>query len=112
MSRVPLYLIFGAASPLTPEGNLAASKQPKLTRCMDRLRLASGILQDIGSRGYVSGLFDRLAGRGHDGNTHAPLVSLADRLAGNHLGHQTSGALLDPFHAVISIANLGEVSAG
>ena len=30
-----------------------------------------------------------LAGRGLDGNTHAPLVSLADRLASNHLGHQT-----------------------
>jgi hypothetical protein len=27
---------------------------------------------------------DRLAGRGLDGNTHASLVSLADRLASNH----------------------------
>jgi hypothetical protein len=75
---------------------------------MDRLLLASEILQDIGSRRYVSGLFDRLAGRGHDGNTHAPLLSLADRSAGDHLGHQSPGAFLDPFHAVISIANWGE----
>ena len=32
-----------------------------------------------------------------------------DRLTSNQLGHQTLGAFLDPFHAVISIANLGEV---
>src|SRR6476620_12719816 len=43
-------------------------------------------------------LFDRLAGRGLDGNTHASLVSLADRLASNHLGHQTFDAFIDPFH--------------
>ena len=72
---------------------------------MDRLLLASEILLDIGSRRYVSGLFDRLAGRGHDGNTHAPLLSLADKSTGDHLGHQSLGAFLDPFHAVISIAN-------
>ena len=51
-----------------------------VTLCMDRLLIASEILQDFGSRSYVSGLFDRLAGRGLDGSTHAPLVSLADRL--------------------------------
>ena len=43
--------------------------------------------------------FDRLAGRGLDGNTHAFLVSLADRLTSNHSGHQTLDAFIDPFHA-------------
>ena len=47
----------------------------------------------------VAGLFDRLAGRGVDGNTHASLVLFADRLASNHLGHQTVDAFIDPFHA-------------
>jgi hypothetical protein len=47
-----------------------------------------------------NGLFDRLAGRGLDGNTHASLVSLADRLTSNHLGHQT-----------LSVANSGEVGS-
>ena len=65
-----------------------------MTQCMDRLQFASEKLLDIGSRGYVSGLFDRHAGRGLDGNTHTPLVSLADRFYWNHLGHQTLGALL------------------
>ena len=51
--------------------------------------------------------FDRLAGRGLDGNTHAFLVSLADKLTSNHSGHQTLDASIDPFHAVFSIAKLG-----
>ncbi len=51
-----------------------------LTQCMDRLHFAREILLDVGNRSYVPGLFDRLAGRGLDGSTHAPLVSLADRL--------------------------------
>jgi hypothetical protein len=34
------------------------------------------------------------------------LVSLADRLSGNHLGHQTLGAFIDPFHAVHQSRNL------
>jgi hypothetical protein len=38
------------------------------------------------------------------GNTHAPLVSLAVRLTGNHQGHQAPGAFIDPFHAS-SVAN-------
>jgi hypothetical protein len=42
---------------------------------------------------------DRLAGRGLDGKTHTSLVSLADRLASNHLRHQTLNAFIDPFHA-------------
>jgi hypothetical protein len=36
------------------------------------------------------------------GNTHAPLISLADRLPGNHLGQQIPGAFIDPFHASLS----------
>ena len=79
---------------------------------MDRLLFAREILLDVGSRLYVSGLFDRLVGRGLDGNTHAPLVSLTDRLTSSHQGHQTFGAFLDPFHAVISIANFVDVTAG
>jgi hypothetical protein len=35
--------------------------------CMDRLPFASEMAQDSGSRLYVSGLFDLLAGRGLDG---------------------------------------------
>jgi hypothetical protein len=42
---------------------------------------------------------DRLAGRGLDGNTHAPLISLADRPPSGHSGHQIQGASIDPFHA-------------
>lgn len=45
------------------------------------------------------------------GNTHAPLVSLAARLLANHLGRQTLGAFIDPFHAFSSVANLVEASA-
>jgi len=41
----------------------------------------------------------RLAGRGLDGNTHAPLISLRDRLLTSHQGHQIQGASIDPFHA-------------
>ena len=68
---------------------------------MDRLRFAIE-----NSYGYRKSLLcirpvDRLAGRGHDGNTHAPLVSLADRLSSNHSGHQTLGAFFVPFHAFI-----------
>jgi hypothetical protein len=58
--------------------------------------------KERGSRGYVSGLFDRLAGRGLDGSTRAPLASLADRLLGNHLGHQAQSASINPFHALLS----------
>ena len=43
---------------------------------------------------------DRRAGRGLDGNTHAPLISLAERPPSGHLGHQIQGAFIDPFHAV------------
>jgi hypothetical protein len=32
-------------------------------------------------------------------------VSLADRLASNHLGHQSLDAFIDPFHALFSVAN-------
>ena len=67
---------------------------------MDRLLFASELAWFGGSRIYVSGLCDRLAGRGLVGRTLAPLISLADRLAGNHSGHQIPGALIDPFHAV------------
>ena len=45
------------------------------------------------------GSVDRRAGRGLDGNTHAPLISLADRLSSSHSGHQIQGASIDPFHA-------------
>ena len=38
-----------------------------LAQCMDRLLFASGYALDSGSRSYVSGLFDRLVGRGLDG---------------------------------------------
>jgi len=55
----------------------------------------------------VSGLFDRLAGHGLVGNTHASLVLLADRLTSNYLGHQTLDAFIDPFHAFFSVANSG-----
>jgi NADH:ubiquinone reductase (H+-translocating) len=41
--------------------------------------LGKHVLQRL--RDYVVG---RLAGRGLDGNTHVPLVSVADRLPGNH----------------------------
>jgi len=72
---------------------------------MNRLPFASERAWCVGSRKYVSGLFDRLAGRGLDGNTLAPLISLADRLVFNPLGHQIPGAVIDPFHAVCSVAN-------
>ena len=75
---------------------------------MDQLHVARESLQAFGSRLYVSGLSDRHAGRGHDGNTHAPLISLADRSSSDHLGYQTLGAFLGPFHAVISVANSSE----
>lgn len=45
------------------------------------------------------------------GNTHAPLVSLADRLANNQKGRQTLDAFIDPVHAFSSVANLVEASA-
>ena len=48
---------------------------------------------------------DRLAGRGLDGNTHAPLISLADRLTSNHLGHQILGASHQSVPCSFSIAN-------
>src|ERR1043166_5693416 len=41
----------------------------------------------------------RRAGRGLHGNTHAPLISLADRPTSSHSGHQIQGASIDPFHA-------------
>ena len=61
---------------------------------------------DIGCRRYVSGLLDRHAGRGLDGNTRASLVSLADRSSGDHYSAQTLDTPLNPFHAEISVANL------
>ena len=45
---------------------------------MDRLLFAREILLDVGSRLYVSGLFDRLTRRGLDRSTHAVLISLAN----------------------------------
>jgi len=33
------------------------------------------------------------------------VISLADRLVFNPLGHQIPGAVIDPFHAVCSVAN-------
>src|SRR5262252_4121633 len=42
---------------------------------------------------------DRLAGRGLDGSTHAPLISLPAKLPGSRLGHQIQGASINPFHA-------------
>ena len=42
---------------------------------------------------------DRLAGRGLDGSTHAPLISLPARLPGSRLGHQIQGESINPFHA-------------
>ena len=70
------------------------SSRPK---CMDRLHFASGAC-------WRKSLIcirpvDRHAGRGLDGSTHAPLISLADRLPSNHLGHQILGASINPFHA-------------
>lgn len=56
-------------------------------------------MQSTGSRFYVSGLFDRLVGRGLDGSTHAPLISLADRPASGPIGRQIQGAYINPFHA-------------
>jgi hypothetical protein len=50
---------------------------------------------------------DRRAGRGLDGNTHAPLISLADRLSSSHSGHQIQGASIDPFHAAPQSRELG-----
>ena len=47
---------------------------------MDRLLFASGYALDSGSRSYVSGLFDRLVGRGLDGAYARALVSLVRRL--------------------------------
>jgi hypothetical protein len=67
---------------------------------MDRLLIASEFCVDSGSRRYVSGLFDRRAGRGLDGYTNAWLASLADRFLKNHLRRQALSACIDPFHAV------------
>ena len=39
------------------------------------------------------------------GNTHAPLVSLADRLLRSHSRRQTPSAFIHPFHSCL-IANL------
>jgi hypothetical protein len=69
-------------------------------KCMDRLLIASEFCVDSGSRRYVSGLFDRRAGRGLDGYTNAWLASLADRFLKNHLRRQALSACIDPFHAV------------
>lgn len=56
-------------------------------------------MQSTGSRFYVSGLFDRLAGRGLDGSTLAPLISLADRPGFGQIGRQIQDAYINPFHA-------------
>src|SRR6478736_6551341 len=40
----------------------------------------------------ISGLFDRLAGHGLDGNAQASLVSLADKLTSNYQGHSTNAS--------------------
>ena len=57
---------------------------------------------------YPAYLIGTRAVASHDGNTHAPLISLADRSSSDHLGYQTLGAFLGPFHAVISVANSSE----
>ena len=74
-------------------------------KCMDQLRFAREIARGCGSRRYVSSLFDRLAGRGLDGNTPASSDTLVDRLASNHLCQQALDALIDPFQAFFSVAN-------
>src|SRR5205823_5175560 len=65
--------------------------------CMDRLPFASEGC--CGKSLICIRPVDRLAGRGLDGNTHAPLISLADRPPSGHSGHQIQGASIDPFHA-------------
>ena len=56
---------------------------------------------DSGSRLYVLGLFGRLVGRGLDGAYARALVSLPERLASNHQGHQTLGTYIHPFHSFL-----------
>jgi hypothetical protein len=51
---------------------------------------------------------DRRAGRGLDGNTHAPLISLADRLPRSLLGAPDSGCVYRSVPCRSSIANLVE----
>src|SRR5690242_9848774 len=65
--------------------------------CMDRLPFASEVA--VSDSLICIRPVDRLAGRGLDGSTHAPLISLAARLRSNHSGHQILGAAFNPFHA-------------
>jgi hypothetical protein len=65
--------------------------------CMDRLPFASEVV--VSDSLICIRPVDRLAGRGLDGSTHAPLISLAARLRSNHSGHQILGAAFNPFHA-------------
>jgi len=63
---------------------------------MDRLLIAREFSAGLRKSLICIRPVDRLAGRGLDGNTRAPLVSLVERSPGDHLGHQTSrlGSLL------------------
>ena len=67
---------------------------------MDRLRFAREILRGLRKSLICIRPVARRAGRGLDGNTHAPLISLPERPPSSHLGHQIQGASIDPFHAV------------
>ena len=65
--------------------------------CTDRLPFSSEVVLSEVADMYRPG--DRLSGRGLDGSTHAPLISLPARLPGSRLGHQIQGASINPFHA-------------
>jgi len=52
--------------------------------CMDRLRFASEVVVSDRKSLICIRPVDRLTGRGLDGSTHAPLISLPDRLLSNH----------------------------
>jgi len=96
----------GSASMMMRRQNHADFRSP--TKCMDRLQGAIEILQGVGSRSYVSGLFDRLAGRGLDGSTHASSVSLADRLF-QPVWSSDFECGCESVPCSVSIANLGEI---
>jgi hypothetical protein len=119
-SRCPLRVNFAQSGstrdrPLSSEGrSLNAVTGGLLTALSGSSRLrsrASGFARNVwtGCRSQVRWCcrkslicirpVDRRAGRGLDGNTHAPLISLADRPSSGHSGHQIQGASIDPFHA-------------
>ena len=84
---------FGASETSDCTGQMAQVAPNVWTGCPSQLR-ACGRKSLICIRPVA-----RLAGRGLDGNTHAPLISLRDRLLTSHQGHQIQGASIDPFHA-------------